>query len=202
MNPIYFPTEPGSPSITRIGAPAGVWTEDLDTVKTSSKPPKQPRVQRTSNMAKKRASQQDAELSEQRQARKKGQTAYYTVTVDKRLALRFNWKCAKGKIGAFNKVKFVPGWDIVRAEFEAKFRYDLYWGNATKSFNRDLIISTGRHMLREFAKAKAKGSAFPLSSEHSLKGLMQTTLTRDVDDATIAKIMAHREMIAQQMADP
>ncbi|KAF5678396.1 hypothetical protein FDENT_8972 [Fusarium denticulatum] len=148
MNPVYFPAEPRSPSIIRIGAPAGVWSEDL--------------------------------------ARKKGQPAYYTVTVNKGFSLQFSWKDAKGKIGASDKVKLQPDWDNTRAEFETKFRHDLYRGNAMNSFNRDLIISTGRSMLRKFAEAK--GSAFPLGGEHLLGDIMVKPLTRDVDDATIAKI--------------
>lgn len=71
-----------------------------------------------------------------------------------------------------------------------------------KSFNRDLTIATGRSMLRKFAEAKAKGSAFPLGDVHLLRGLMAKPLIRDIDDATIAKIEAHRAMCAQRMAAP
>ncbi|KAF5581357.1 hypothetical protein FPANT_8970 [Fusarium pseudoanthophilum] len=195
MNLVYFPAEPRSPSIIRIGAPAGVWSEDLGKPKTSSKPPK-----RKSNKGQKGASEWDAELLKQDEARKKGQPAYYTVTVNKGFSLQFSWKDAKGKIGASDKVKLQPDWDMTRAEFDAKFRHDLYWENAMRSFNRDLTIATGRSMLRKFAEAKAKGAAFPLGGEHLLGDLMMKPLTRDVDDATIAKIEAHRAMCAQRMA--
>ncbi|KAF5575692.1 hypothetical protein FPCIR_13023 [Fusarium pseudocircinatum] len=186
MNPVYFPAEPRSPSIIRIGAPVGVWSEDLGKPKTSSKPPKR--------------NEWDAELLKQDEARKKGQPAYYTVTVNKRFSLQFSWKDAKGKIGASDEVKLQPDWDMTRAEFEAKFRHDLYWENTMRSFNRDLTIATGRSMLRKFAEAKAKGPAFPLGGEHLLGDLMVKPLARDVDDATIAKIEAHRAMCAQRMA--
>lgn len=43
-----------------------------------------------------------------------------------------------------------------------------------KSFNRDLTIATGRSMLRKFAEAKAKGSAFPLGDVHLLRGVIST----------------------------
>ncbi|KAF5615141.1 hypothetical protein F52700_13530 [Fusarium sp. NRRL 52700] len=130
-----------------------------------------------SNKGQKRASEWDAELLKQAEARKKGQPAYDTVTV-----------------------KLQPDWDMTRAEFEAKFRHDLYWENAMSSLNRDLTIATGRSMLRKFAKAKAKGSACPLGGEHLLGDLMVKPLTRDVDDATIAKIEAYRALCAQRMA--
>ncbi|CVL11372.1 uncharacterized protein FPRO_08035 [Fusarium proliferatum ET1] len=114
MNPIYFPAEPRSPAIIRIGAPAGVWKEDLDLDlgkrKTSSKPPTQ-RESRSStpnevwsNKGQKRASEWDGELPKQDEALKKGQPAYYTVTINKGFSLQFSWKDAKGKIGAFDKV--------------------------------------------------------------------------------------------------
>ncbi|KAF5559870.1 hypothetical protein FNAPI_4512 [Fusarium napiforme] len=148
----------------------------------------------SSNKGQKRASEWDAELLKQDEARKKGQPAYYTVTFNKGFSLQFSWKDAKGKIGASDKVKLQPDWGMTRAEFEAKFRHDLYWENAMRSFNRDLTIATGRSMLRKFAKAK--GSAFPLGGEHLLGDLMMKPLTRDVDDATIAKIEAHRAIIA------
>ncbi|CVK92795.1 uncharacterized protein FMAN_07637 [Fusarium mangiferae] len=183
MNPIYFPAEPRSPAIIRIGALAGVWQEDLDLDKrkTSSKPPTRP-----GNKGQRRASEWHGELLKQDEARKKGQPAYYTVTINKAFSLQFSWKDAKGKI----------------AEFEAKFRHDLYWGNAMKSSNRDLTIATGRSMLRKFAAAKAKGSAFRLGGVHLLRGLMAKLLIRDVDDATIAKIEAYGAMCAQRMAAP
>ncbi|PNP79695.1 hypothetical protein FNYG_07041 [Fusarium nygamai] len=155
---------------------------------------------RTSNKGQKRASEWDAELLKQHEARKKGQSAYYTVIVNKGVSLQFSWKDAKGKIGASDEVKLQPDWDMTRAEFEAKFRHDLYWGNAMKSFNRPLTIVTGRSMLRKFAEAKTRDSAFPLGGEHLLGDLMVKPLTRDVDDATIAKIEAHRAMCAQRMA--
>ncbi|KAF5530544.1 hypothetical protein FMEXI_13482 [Fusarium mexicanum] len=198
-HPIYFPAERRSPAISRIGAPVGVWKEDLDLGKhkKSSKPPT-----RTSNKGQKRANEWDGELFAQDEARKKGQPAYYTVTINKASTLQFSWKDAKGKIGAFDKVKLQPDWDMTRAEFEAKFRHDLYWGSAMKSFNRDLTIATGRSMLQKFAEAKAKGSAFSLDDVHLLKGPMAKPLIRDVDDATIAKIKAHRAMCVQRLAAP
>ncbi|KAG5818212.1 hypothetical protein H9Q74_010180 [Fusarium xylarioides] len=87
MNPIYFPAEPRPPSIYRIGVPAGVWSEDLGAT---------------------RASEWDAELLKQDEARKKGQPEFYTVTVNKGFCLQFSWKDAKGKIGASDKVKLQP----------------------------------------------------------------------------------------------
>ncbi|KAF5703995.1 hypothetical protein FMUND_12754 [Fusarium mundagurra] len=150
-----------------------------------------------SNKGQKRANEWDAGLLKQHEARKKGQPAYYTVTVNKGVSLQFSWKDAKGKIGASDKVELQPDWDMTRAEFETKFRHDLYWGNAMKSFYRDLTIATGRSMLRKFAEAKAKGSAFPLGGEHVLGDLMVNPLTRDVDDATIAKIEAHASCLKE-----
>ncbi|KAF5639094.1 hypothetical protein F25303_7460 [Fusarium sp. NRRL 25303] len=160
----------------QTSAPAGVWKEDLDLDKrkTSSKPPTR--------------TEWHGELLKQDEARKKGQPAYYTVTINKAFSLQFSWKDAKGKIGAFDKVKLQPDWDMTRAEFEAKFRHDLYWGNAMKSSNRDLTIATGRSMLRKFAEAKAKGSAFPLCDVHLLGGLMAKPLIRDVDDTTMRRL--------------
>ncbi|CCT68654.1 uncharacterized protein FFB20_14399 [Fusarium fujikuroi] len=102
MNPIYFPAEPRSPAIIRIGAPAGVWKEDLDLDldlgkrKTSSKPPTQ-RESRSStpnevwsNKGQRRAGEWDGELPKQDEALKKGQPAYYTVTINKAFSLQFS----------------------------------------------------------------------------------------------------------------
>jgi hypothetical protein len=67
----------------------------------------------------------------------------------------------------------MPGWNADRAEFEAKLAYDVYWGEATREFNRRLVVYTGRLRLRASAEAMASDLDFVPSSELSLQSLME-----------------------------
>ncbi|KAF5703996.1 hypothetical protein FMUND_12755 [Fusarium mundagurra] len=48
--------------------------------------------------------------------------------------MRFQWKDKKGIIWSVDDVTFKPGWDLDRAEFEAKLAYDTYWGSESEQY--------------------------------------------------------------------
>lgn len=130
---------------------------------------------------------------------KKGEPAYLTVTVVKGSALRFQWKDAKRPIGSIDKVTFEPGWDVDRAEFEAKLAYDSYWSYEMGQYNRRLVVYTGCLILRTSAQAKASGPPLAHSSGLSLQGPMEKPLIREIDEATASKIRRHQKMFAERM---
>lgn len=99
---------------------------------------------RTSKAKEERAKAIAEDESKRGESCKKGEPAYLTVTVVKGSALRFQWKDAKGSIGSIDKVTFEPGWDVDRAESEAKLAYDSYWGYEMGQYNRRLVVYTGR----------------------------------------------------------
>lgn len=155
---------------------------------------------RTSKAKEKRAKAIAEDESKRGESCKKGEPAYLTITVVKGSALRFQWKDAKGSIGSIDKVTFEPGWDVDRAEFEAKLAYDSYWGYEMGQYNRRLVVYTGRLILRTSAQAKASGLPLAHSSELSLQGPMEKPLIREIDEATAAKIRRHQKMFAERMA--
>lgn len=132
-------------------------------------------------------------------ARKKGQPAYLTVHVVKESVLRFQWKDAKGSIGSIDKVTFEPGWDLNRAEFEAKLAYDSFWGYEIGQYNRRLVVYTGRLILQASARAKASGLPFVPSNEYFLLDLWKKPLTWEIEEAMVEKIRRHQKMFSERM---
>ncbi|KAF4343311.1 hypothetical protein FBEOM_2748 [Fusarium beomiforme] len=182
-NPIFPPAAPRPPPIKLIGAPAGIWTEDLYTASKSLKETEEKRGRQ----------------SNREEAPKKGQTAYLTVIVAD-FTVRFIWKDLTGTIGKTCKVKYLPDWTKDRAQFEAKLNYDAYWSEAMKVYNRQLVVYNGRIRLQAMTNARASGLAFELTSEFSLKVLMKMTLTREVDDAEVEKLLRHKRLMAESLS--
>ncbi|RKK40802.1 hypothetical protein BFJ70_g16072 [Fusarium oxysporum] len=174
---------------------AGFWSENLEQF---SKPPKV-FENKGSTSKEKRAKAIAEDESKRGESCKKGEPAYLTVTVVKGSALRFQWKDAKRPIGSIDKVTFEPGWDVDRAEFEAKLAYDSYWSYEMGQYNRRLVVYTGCLILRTSAQAKASGPPLAHSSGLSLQGPMEKPLIREIDEATASKIRRHQKMFAERM---
>ncbi|PCD35367.1 hypothetical protein AU210_007941 [Fusarium oxysporum f. sp. radicis-cucumerinum] len=200
MDRIFRPAKPSSPQLDEVGAKpdfgARIWSNS-QSLRKYSKTKDRECPWETSKEKRAKAIAEDE--SKRGESCKKGEPAYLTVTVVKGSALRFQWKDAKRPIGSIDKVTFEPGWDVDRAEFEAKLAYDSYWSYEMGQYNRRLVVYTGCLILRTSAQAKASGPPLAHSSGLSLQGPMEKPLIREIDEATASKIRRHQKMFAERM---
>ncbi|KAF5559869.1 hypothetical protein FNAPI_4510 [Fusarium napiforme] len=119
----------------------------------------------TSKAQEKRAQTYAEDEAAKVEARKKGKTAYFTVNIIRGTTRRFQWKDKKGIIWSVDDVTFKPGWDLDRAEFEAKLAYDTYWGSESEQY----IQASGNPSNTDSLTAKVAWTAaakFPEKAVH------------------------------------
>ncbi|KAF5642331.1 hypothetical protein F52700_3179 [Fusarium sp. NRRL 52700] len=189
---IFPPTKPRGPGVDVTGAKAGFWNKDLKPSKLSKVSDNKAQTSKTKGRNAKKIAEDEAERAE---ARKKGKTAYLTVNIIRGAAVLFQWKDKKGTIWSIDDVTFQPGWDLDRAEFEAKLAYDSYWGHEMEQYNRRLVIYSGRVILQASAQAVASGLDYQPTEKHLHLDLWDKPLTRDIEEAMMVKIRRHKKML-------
>ncbi|KAF5626488.1 uncharacterized protein FTJAE_9653 [Fusarium tjaetaba] len=179
-NLILRPSKPASPGVDVLGVKAGFWNKDL---KPSKHPKASEKKEITSKAQGKRAVKYAEDEAAKAEARKKGKTAYFAVNIIRGTTRRFQWKDKKGIIWSVDDVTFKPGWDLDRAEFEAKLAYDTYWGSESEQY----IQASGNPSNTDSLTAKVAWTAaakFPekVVADHALAKFLNGITTRKFEE--------------------